>query len=86
MGRMDEIEEGEVINIKIIAKNTKGEGIGRIGESFIFVKNCDKIGKEYRVRIIKKYRTYAIAEPEDKESLMLEKEKENFKNENLQIK
>jgi predicted RNA-binding protein with TRAM domain len=78
-----EVEEGEVINIKIIAKNTKGEGIGKIGENFIFVRNCDKIGKEYKVKIIKKYRTYAIAEAENEGSLMLEKEKENFKNENL---
>jgi predicted RNA-binding protein with TRAM domain len=78
-----EVEEGEVINIKIIAKNTKGEGIGKIGENFIFVRNCDKIGKEYKVKIIKKYRTYAIAEAENESSLMLEKEKENFKNENL---
>jgi len=84
MGRMDEIEEGEVINIKIIAKNTKGEGIGKIGENFVFVKNCDKIGKEYKVKIIKKYRTYAIAEAEDKE-MIFEKEKESFKNQNLQI-
>lgn len=80
---MDEIEEGEVINIKIIAKNTKGEGIGKVGESFVFVRNCDKIGKEYKVRIIKKYRTYAIAEAENKESLIFEKEKESFKNQNL---
>lgn len=82
---MEEIEEGEVVNIKIIAKNSKGEGIGKIGESFIFVKNCNpKIGKEYRIRIIKKYRTYAVAEPENGKGSLIEKE--SFKNDNLQIK
>jgi predicted RNA-binding protein with TRAM domain len=83
---MEELEEGDVLNIRIIAKNTKGEGIGKVGESFVFVKNCDKIGKEYKVKIVKKYRTYAVAEPlEEKKEEPLVLEKENFKNENLQI-
>ncbi|MGB9703201.1 MAG: TRAM domain-containing protein [Candidatus Micrarchaeales archaeon] len=83
---MEEIEEGEVISVTIIAKNSKGEGIGKVGESFIFIRNCNpKIGNEYKVRIIKKYRTYAIAEPEgEKNNLLIEKE--SFKNVNSQIK
>jgi predicted RNA-binding protein with TRAM domain len=81
MERVDEIVEGEVVNIKIIAKNMKGEGIGKIGDSFVFVKNCDKIGKEYKVKIVKKYRTYAVAEATEYDELMLQKE--NFKKENL---
>ncbi|MGC8710150.1 MAG: TRAM domain-containing protein [Candidatus Micrarchaeia archaeon] len=58
------IEEGEMYDVKVDAKNPQGEGIGKLNNFVIFVKNArTKIGKIYKVRITKVYRTFAYAEP-----------------------
>ncbi|MGC8629121.1 MAG: TRAM domain-containing protein [Candidatus Micrarchaeia archaeon] len=65
MGEND-LEEGKVYEISIKAKNIHGEGIGKIDDNIVFVKNAKtRIGKTYKVRIVKVYRTFAYAEPVD---------------------
>ncbi|MGC8547602.1 MAG: TRAM domain-containing protein [Candidatus Micrarchaeia archaeon] len=59
----NELEEGKVYEISINAKNMHGEGIGKIYDNVVFVKNAKtKVGKTYKVRIVKVYRTFAYAE------------------------
>lgn len=56
------LAEGDVIDVKVIAKNSKDEGIARFEDSVIFIKDQDlRIGKEYKVKILKKFRTYFVA-------------------------
>jgi predicted RNA-binding protein with TRAM domain len=63
------ILEGEVYDLNIKAKNMRGEGIGMVNDTVVFVKNSKtRIGKIYRVRITKAYRTFAYAEPSDENS------------------
>jgi predicted RNA-binding protein with TRAM domain len=58
-----DLEEGSVYNIKVDAKGARGEGIGKIGQTVVFVKNAKtRIGNAYAVRITKVYRTFAYAE------------------------
>jgi len=65
----DELVEGQVYEISIKAKNIHGEGIGSINNNIVFVKNAKtRIGKTYKVRISKIYRTFAYAELVNEES------------------
>lgn len=58
-----ELVEGQVYEVSINAKNMKGEGIGKIDDNIVFIKNAKtRIGKTYKVRIVKVYRTFAYAE------------------------
>ena len=61
-----ELEEGLEYSLKVDAKGARGEGIGRIGDLVIFVKNAKtRIGNSYRVRVTKVHRTFAYAELKD---------------------
>jgi len=58
------VAEGELYEVKVDAKNPNGEGIGKLNNFVIFIRNAKtKIGKVYKVRITKVYRTFAYAEP-----------------------
>lgn len=62
-GRMLGVEEGEVYNVAIRAKDARGAGIGRVGNFVIFIKNAKtRIGNIYKVKVTKVYRTFAYAE------------------------
>ena len=57
------LTEGEICDLSIKAKNLHGEGIGTVNNNIIFVRNAKtRIGKTYKVRIKKLYRTFAYAE------------------------
>ncbi len=57
------LSEGELYDVKVAAKNASGEGIGKIADLVVFIKNAKtRIGKEYKVKITKVYRTFAYAE------------------------
>ncbi|MGC8670111.1 MAG: TRAM domain-containing protein [Candidatus Micrarchaeia archaeon] len=59
----ENIMEGLVYELKIAAKGAHGEGIGKVGEFIIFVKNAKtRIGNTYKVKLIKAYRTFGYAE------------------------
>lgn len=59
----ENLNEGEVYEVKVSAKNPHNEGIGRINNLIVFIKNTKtRIGKSYRVKITKVYRTFAYAE------------------------
>jgi predicted RNA-binding protein with TRAM domain len=60
---LGELLEGEQYDLDIKAKNPRGEGIGMLNNTVIFVKNAKtRIGKAYRIRITKVHRTFAYAE------------------------
>jgi len=61
-----ELEEGLECSMKVDAKGARGEGIGRIGDFVIFVKNAKtRIGNIYRIKVTKVHRTFAYAELKD---------------------
>jgi predicted RNA-binding protein with TRAM domain len=61
-----DVNEGEMYEVKIAAKNPHGEGIGKVKNLIVFIKNAKtRIGKSYKVKITKVYRTFAYAEPVD---------------------
>lgn len=61
-----DIEEGLEYSMKVDAKGARGEGIGRIGDFVIFVKNAKtRIGNVYKVKVTKIHRTFAYAELKD---------------------
>ncbi|MEM3791517.1 MAG: TRAM domain-containing protein [Candidatus Micrarchaeaceae archaeon] len=58
------LEEGKLYDLQIRARNPRGEGIGHIEGTPVFVRNGKtRIGKIYKVKITKVYRTFAYAEP-----------------------
>ncbi len=60
------LEEGLEYSVKVDAKGARGEGIGRIGNFVVFVKNAKtRIGNVYKVKITKVHRTFAYAEIRD---------------------
>jgi predicted RNA-binding protein with TRAM domain len=60
---MEELAEGEMYDVRLNARNPKGEGIGRINNIIVFVRDAKaRIGKIHKVRITKLYRTFAYAE------------------------
>lgn len=64
-----EITEGETYDVDIKAKNMRGEGIGRVNDTVVFVKNAKtRIGKAYRVRVTKVHRTFVDAQILDENS------------------
>jgi predicted RNA-binding protein with TRAM domain len=66
---MGEIAEGELYDLDIKAKNMRGEGIGMLNNTVVFVKNAKtRIGKAYKVKITKVHRTFAYAETIDENS------------------
>ena len=59
----DSVMEGETYDLNIKAKNMRGEGIGMVRNIVVFVKNAKtRIGKVYKIKITKAYRTFAYAE------------------------
>ncbi|MGD0729559.1 MAG: TRAM domain-containing protein [Candidatus Micrarchaeaceae archaeon] len=63
---LSEIEEGLEYSLKVDAKGARGEGIGKIGNLVIFVRNAKtRIGNIYKVKVIKVHRTFAYAELKD---------------------
>ena len=62
----EELVEGSVYELKIGAKGAHGEGIGRIGNYVVFVKNAKtRVGNTYKVKLTKAYRTFGYAELND---------------------
>jgi len=62
-GDMEDIELGGTYEIKVDAKDARDDGIGRIGNFVIFIKNAKtRIGNIYKVKITKVYRTFAYGE------------------------
>ncbi len=60
---MNNLVEGETYDMRLSARSPKGEGIGRVNDIVVFVKNAKaRIGKIHKVRITKLYRTFAYAE------------------------
>jgi predicted RNA-binding protein with TRAM domain len=60
---MRELEEGGTYDVRVDAKNPKGEGIGRVNNVVVFIKNAKaRSGKTYKVKITKLHRTFAYAE------------------------
>ena len=60
---IDNLIEGGTYEVRLNARNPKGEGIGRINDVIIFVRNARaRIGRLHKVRITKLYRTFAYAE------------------------
>ena len=58
-----DVEEGLEYSLKVDAKGARGEGIGRIGNFVVFVKNAKtRIGNVYKVKVTKVHRTFAYAE------------------------
>lgn len=61
-----DVEEGIEYSMKVNAKGARGEGIGKIGNFVIFVKNAKtRIGNVYKVKVTKVHRTFAYAELRD---------------------
>lgn len=58
------VELGSVYDVRVDAKGARDEGIGRVGDFVIFIKNAKtRIGNSYKIRVTKVYRTFAYAEP-----------------------
>lgn len=58
------VELGSVHDVRVDAKGARDEGIGRVGDFVIFIKNAKtRIGNIYKIKVTKVYRTFAYAEP-----------------------
>ncbi len=58
------LEEGGTYEVRVDAKNPKGEGIGKVNDVVVFIKNAKaRAGKTYTVKITKLHQTFAYAEP-----------------------
>lgn len=55
------VSEGDVVEVKINAVGGKGDGIGKVEDFVVFVKNA-KEGETVKAKITEVKRTYAIAE------------------------
>ena len=63
---IDDIIVGETYDMRIAAKDPRGEGIGRINDVVVFMINTKpRLGKTYKVRITNTHKTFAYAEPVD---------------------
>lgn len=61
------VEIGSEYDVRVDAKGARDEGIGRVGDFVIFIKNAKtRIGNIYKIKVTKTYRTFAYAEPVDK--------------------
>ena len=57
------VEKGRIYNVTVDAKGAQGEGIGRVGQMVVFIKNAKtRMGDAYEVKVTKVYRTFAHAE------------------------
>ncbi len=64
---IEELIEGGTYDVRLSARNPRGEGIGKIDDVVVFVKNADaRIGKTHRIKITKLHRTFAYGEVADK--------------------
>ncbi len=62
----DELEEGKTYDVRVDARNPHGEGIGKVNNVIVFIRNAKtKIGKMYRIKVTKVQRTFAYAELTD---------------------
>ena len=60
------VELGSVHDVRVDAKGARDEGIGRVGDFVVFIKNAKtRIGNVYKIKVTKVYRTFAYAEPVD---------------------
>ncbi len=74
MSEINEVElaPGTIHQVRVDAKSTRDEGIGRIGEVVAFIKNAKtRIGNTYNVKVTKVYRTFVYCEPIDKTNNMI---------------
>ena len=63
---IEELVVGETYDLRIAAKDPRGEGIGKINDIVVFIKNTKpRLGKTYKVRITTTHKTFAYAEPLD---------------------
>jgi predicted RNA-binding protein with TRAM domain len=63
---IEELVEGETYEMKVTAKDPRGEGIGRIYDTVVFVRNIKtRIGKTYRIKVTNLHKTFAYAESLD---------------------
>ncbi len=61
----DVVEQGSVHHVRVDAKGARDEGIARVGDFVVFIKNSrTRIGNQYNVKVTKVYRTFAYAEVE----------------------
>ncbi|MCL4374090.1 MAG: TRAM domain-containing protein [Candidatus Marsarchaeota archaeon] len=64
----EQVMEGLVYELKIVAKGARGEGIGRIGDFVVFVKNAKtRVGNTYKIKLTKAYRTFGYGELDSSE-------------------
>ncbi len=60
---LDNIEEGSEYEVQVLSKSARGEGIGKISNMVVFIKDAKtRIGNKYKIRITKVHRTFAYAE------------------------
>ncbi len=62
--KQEVVELGSVYDVRVDAKGARDEGIGKVGDFVIFIKNSKtRIGNSYKIKVTKVYRTFAYAEP-----------------------
>ena len=63
---VEDVIVGETYDMRIAAKDPRGEGIGRINDVVVFMRNTKpRLGKTYKVRITNTHKTFAYAESID---------------------
>lgn len=59
----EDIVEGLEYEVEVCAKGARGEGIGRLGDMVVLIRNAKtRVGNLYRVKITKVHRTFVYAE------------------------
>ncbi len=65
-GINERVEEVSLYDLRVNAKGARGEGIGRIANLVVFIRNAKtRIGNTYKVKVTKVHRTFAYAEIND---------------------
>ncbi len=60
----EKLLEGELYEVKVDAKSPQGDGIGKVNDQIILIKNFKtRLGKKYKVKITKVHDAFAYAEP-----------------------
>lgn len=63
---VENVVVGETYEMRVAAKDPRGEGIGRINDVVVFMRNTKpRLGKTYKVKITNIHKTFAYAEPLD---------------------